>query len=223
MTTQQIVRCWDDHGIDAENQINLILKALHHPFNANNMHIIQVHMLAAVKHWWDLKTPENKVKLRECLSKDAAQNCTNRILVADPHALNPTDEKGPARFAGSNPHTEEPPLTMGEKIFNTLSDLTDKANAVSDALKNLLKPATSDNPNPIDRALAPIGLAVEQIFKDISLQEIASAPNIGNIAKEVIITQLEDLGRSIDDTAKDINAGFAQAVNEVTRFLPWNW
>ncbi|KAF3014260.1 hypothetical protein E8E14_010758 [Neopestalotiopsis sp. 37M] len=153
-TVQQVVRCWDDPKIDANETIDEILTILHHPaFPGKNKRTkIQQYMFDTVKTWWEGNPPEEQARLRSKLTKESVrsrghedQHLTLRDLVS---AGKP---RGPASFPGSSPEVRQPPkkvsfpLTwavneMGRDlnfIFVTArKSLSDPVGAIGDVVKH---------------------------------------------------------------------------------------
>lgn len=217
LTTQAVVHCWDENSIPADATIDNILGALHHPFNAEISSTVQMQMFATVKRWWDMKKPEQKIRIRSLLSKEAIQANANHER-SDPSTLN--NPKGPAVFEGSAPETTEPPKTVGVQILENIvgdlnkieSTITMAVNGTVKDIQNLLQSsATPGIPNPIDRALSMIGGDPVEVFKNIPIQQIKAAEGMGNLMKEVVIGELANACRTVDNVASTVSTGVSNA------------
>lgn len=107
-TTQQVVHCWDDDEVSADDTINAILTVLHHPQFVTEPTEIQKYMFQAIEAWWAAHTDKQKDKLRDHLSKSSCQKRGH-----EDHHMTIKDfegqSRGHAEFPGSRPHIEKPP------------------------------------------------------------------------------------------------------------------
>lgn len=228
LTTQAIVRAWDDPNLPSDTVIENIVQALHHPFNGTPASAIQLQMFAVVKRWWDSKSDEDKTKIRTLLSKQTIEKNENHI---DPEEFNRSSStKGPAQFEGSSPATLDPEKTLAEKILDMVSHHPAFADGQK-AVETLLKLApTPDNPNPIDRALSEfvaMGGDVVQVVGNTPISQIKAAANLGNLAKDVIVSQLSQVEREVDKAVTTVVSGLGSAATDVVGFFKkpfgWSW
>lgn len=225
LTTQAIVHAWDDSTVAPEAVIENVLQALHHPFNGTPTSAIQLQMFGVVKRWWDSKSTEHQAEIRKRTSREAIESNQNHI---NPENFSRFGSKGPARFEGSEPSTVDPEKTLGEKLLGKLLQHP----AIVDGQKvveTLLRMApTADNPNPIDRALSEFtsqGGDVVQLLEKVPLLDVKAAVGLGNLAKEVIVSQLEEAKRPIDNAVKEVTQAVSGLMTEAAGFFkkPWGF
>lgn len=106
--TQQVVKCWDDPTLDANEAIHQILTVLHHPAFSKRKTIIQQYMFDEVKKWWQGTSADEKDRLRRQLTRESVEERGH-----EKHDLDPTDlvtaYRGAAEFPGSRPEVVAPP------------------------------------------------------------------------------------------------------------------
>ncbi len=106
--TQQVVKCWDDPTLDANEAIDQILTVLHHPAFPKRKTIIQQYMFDEVKKWWQGTSADEKDRLRRQLTRESVEERGH-----EKHDLDPTDlvtaYRGAAEFPGSRPEVVAPP------------------------------------------------------------------------------------------------------------------
>ncbi|KAI0904192.1 heterokaryon incompatibility Het-C [Ustulina deusta] len=106
--TQQVVKCWDDPTLDANEAIDQILTVLHHPAFSKRKTIIQQYMFDEVKKWWQGTSADEKDRLRRQLTRESVEERGH-----EKHDLDPTDlvtaYRGAAEFPGSRPEVVAPP------------------------------------------------------------------------------------------------------------------
>lgn len=223
LTTQLVVRAWDDEKVDAEGIINEILKSLHHPFNADPFCRIPMQMLATVEVWWNAKSDGEKNKLRRQLSKDGVQNRENLVII-DP-TFWATQSKGPAHFEGSAPKTEaEPELTLTEATVRVVTDMissgldTARRLVPGGVLDSFVLPMSPTNTNPLDTAIGQMGgnFAKQIIEASVTIQQINSAPLLGNLLKETLAQQVAEQVKSTVETVNDVVQAANKAISKVT-------
>lgn len=107
-TTQQIVRCWDNHKLDAHRCVDEILSILHHPAFPAKKTPIQQYMFDTVEAWWKACPDDDKDSLRSKLTKESVQQRQH-----EDHTLTLKDfegkHRGPASFPGAWPKVRQPP------------------------------------------------------------------------------------------------------------------
>lgn len=106
--TQQIVKCWDDDSISADETIEEILQIMHHPAFPKEKTAVQQYMFDTVKQWWEHIGVGEKRLYRAKLSKESVRNRGHEA-----HELNLKDlegrKRGAAEFPGSRPVVKAPP------------------------------------------------------------------------------------------------------------------
>ncbi|KAI0406949.1 heterokaryon incompatibility Het-C [Xylaria palmicola] len=107
-TTQQVVKCWDDPELDADQTIDQILTVLHHPAFPKRRTVIQKYMFEEVRKWWEHNSAEEKDRLRQQLTRESVQERGH-----EDHELTlknlTTSHRGAAEFPGSRPDVIAPP------------------------------------------------------------------------------------------------------------------
>lgn len=115
-TVQQVVRCWDNHKLDAHHCVDEILSILHHPafasagaaVNKKSKTPIQQYMFDTVEAWWQANSAQDKDALRGKLTKESVQQRQH-----EDHTLTLKDfegrHRGPASFPGAWPLVRQPP------------------------------------------------------------------------------------------------------------------
>ncbi|KAG6005988.1 hypothetical protein E4U21_007481 [Claviceps maximensis] len=107
-TTQQVVRCWDDPSLSAEDTIRRILTILHHPAFPTKKTQIQTYMFDVVQSWWRGLSEEERIVLRSKLTKESI-----KVRGHEDHELTVQDiqgkKRGPADFPGSRLDVLPPP------------------------------------------------------------------------------------------------------------------
>lgn len=191
ITTSEVIGCWNNPSIDANQVIANILKALHHPYyiDFNSPNKLQKSMFDMVTSWWDDKSTDQRNTLRDLLKKSTIESGKNKFLIMNP------EEWHNARTFGKKPEEEK-------SLVDTLVD--NITNAVKDGIIDITKPAldqitktiqaipTPDIPNPVDLALSmvPAAIPAAKLFEGISPQAILAAPTMGNPLKDVITVVL---------------------------------
>lgn len=221
LTTQSVVQAWDNDNVDADAIINEILKALHHPFNADPFCRVQMQMLAIVKVWWDAKPDNEKANLRRQLSKEGVQNKENHIFV-DP-SFWASQAKGPAKFEGSAPNlAAEPDKTAGDAVVDVITDIIKNGLGIgAGGLLNIpgISPGMT---NPVDMLIAQVGnfsKAIEDA--GFTIPQIASAPGIGSILKDALVDEIAASAKTAVQTVNDIGRLADAAVDEVASWFRW--
>ncbi|KAI1425615.1 heterokaryon incompatibility Het-C [Xylaria sp. FL1777] len=106
--TQQVVKCWDDPTLDADDTIDQILTILHHPAFPKRKTMIQKYMFSEVDKWWQRTSASEKDRLRRKLTRESVEERGH-----EDHHLDPTDliaaYRGAAEFPGSRPEVVAPP------------------------------------------------------------------------------------------------------------------
>lgn len=97
-TTQQIVKCWDDPSLNADDVISDILKILHHPAFVHDKTEIQGFMYAVVGKWWNELPEDETALLRKKLTMEQV-----KVREHEDHELEvkPKGRRGPGEFPGS--------------------------------------------------------------------------------------------------------------------------
>lgn len=220
LTTQSVVRAWDDDNDTYDDQtISNILQALHHPFNATKSNLIQVHMLAIVQKWWTDLTEEERDDLKKRLSKEGVRNDLNNV--GGKHYGRKA--KGHAVFDGSTPEVikekEKDLLDVAGNLATSV--LGDAFRSVPKGITDLVTAPTAFNPNTFDEALKNVGGRVVDILKDVPIPVISAAPAMGKLLQDGAIQQLEEAGRAVGNVATDIDRTLSKAVDTVSSWLPW--
>ncbi|KAJ6783036.1 hypothetical protein PWT90_01858 [Aphanocladium album] len=97
-TTQQVVKCWDDNDLDADEIIEEVLTVLHHPAFVQEKSQIQEYMYKTVDQWWTDLPESERTLLREKLTKESVSQREHE----DHHLLvQPNGRQGPGHFPGS--------------------------------------------------------------------------------------------------------------------------
>ncbi|KAG6002927.1 hypothetical protein E4U54_000778 [Claviceps lovelessii] len=107
-TTQQVVRCWDDADVSADDTIRNILTILHHPAFPKRKTQIQKYMFDTVQKWWKGMSHEERAVLRSKLTKESV-----KVRGHEDHKLTMQDiqgkKRGPGNFPGSRLEVRPPP------------------------------------------------------------------------------------------------------------------
>jgi hypothetical protein len=222
LTTQSVVQAWDNDNVDADAIINEILKALHHPFNADPFCRVQMQMLAIVKVWWDAKPDNEKAKLRRQLSKEGVQNKENQIIV-DP-SFWASQAKGPAKFEGSAPNlAAEPNKTGGDAVVAVITDIIKNGLGIGAGGPLNIPGISPGMTNPLDKLIAQAGSDFSKAIEDarLSIPQIASAPGIGSILKDALVDEIAASAKTAVQTVNDIGRVADAAVDEVASWFRW--
>lgn len=220
LTTQAIVQAWDNDA-SPDSVIDKVLQVLHHPFNADPGSSFQTEMLAVVKLWWDLKSPNQQSQLRALLSKAAVESNTNHVHF-DPATFN--NPRGVAKFNGSAPDIAQPEKTLGQKLVSTVTGLVEISQPLNASqIKAMLDTlATPENPNPLDRTLGLLGGDFVKAFEGISQQDLKAWPNMGNILKDSALKLGGFEKKPIEIPIPPIPQ-LAPVVSEVVQWLKPSW
>ncbi|KAG6041450.1 hypothetical protein E4U41_004184 [Claviceps citrina] len=107
-TTQQVVKCWDDPNLSADDTIRKILAILHHPAFPKKKTPIQKYMFEVVQRWWRGMSDEERAVLRSQLTKESI-----KVRGHENHKLTMQDiqgkKRGPGQFPGSRLAVRPPP------------------------------------------------------------------------------------------------------------------
>ncbi|KAG5982853.1 hypothetical protein E4U55_001260 [Claviceps digitariae] len=107
-TTQQVVKCWDDPNLRADDTIRKILTILHHPAFPKKRTQIQKYMFDTVEKWWKGMSDEERAVLRTKLTKESI-----KVRGHEDHKLTMQDiqgkKRGPGSFPGSRLEVRPPP------------------------------------------------------------------------------------------------------------------
>lgn len=185
--TQQVVKCWDDPSLNADQVIASILKTLHHPFNIDfeNSDRLQLDMFRAATKWWTDKSSQQRDVLGHLLIKSTIAAGQHKYLISNPEEWHnfPTFGKKPA----------EDKSLVDTVIDNITSAVTEGGIAISQQtlteIANVMQSLpTSQIPNTVDQALCmiPAAIPVRVLFKGVSPQVFMAAPTMGNILKDVL-------------------------------------
>ncbi|KAK0513269.1 hypothetical protein JMJ35_004255 [Cladonia borealis] len=194
IATSEVISCWNDPSIDANQAIANILKALHHPFyiDFNNPNKLQKSMFDIVTRWWDDKSPDQQNTLRDLLKKSTIESGRNKFLILNP------EEWHNQRTFGKRPEEEK---SLVDSLIDNITDavkkgVVDISQPVLDQITNTIQAIpTPDIPNPVDLALSmvPAAIPAAQLFQGISQQAIMAAPTMGNPLKDVITVALNPI------------------------------
>ncbi|KAL8692072.1 MAG: hypothetical protein Q9218_002831 [Villophora microphyllina] len=185
-TVKIIVQCWHDPNVDAENAINNILEAIHHPFNTSGSSEIKKNMFNCVRDWWSFKEDKyQQDELLDLLTKNAVEKGTNRMLISKPtdyhlQKLTPRDTGKPVIKA----------LVDNIKKAQETGELKLSSAALDHVIETLQADATPEEPNPVDAALAQVALSAQTLFEGVDVQDIMSVPTIGELARTEMVGQL---------------------------------
>ena len=217
-TTREVISCWNDHSIDANQVITNILKALHHPFyiDFNSPNQLQKVMFEIVTRWWDDKSPDQRNTLRHLLKQSTIASGQNKLLILNP------EEWHNLRTFGKKPEEEK---SLVDTLVDNITDAVKKGiiNISQPALEQIAKTIqaipTPNIPNPVDLALSmvPAAIPTEKLFEGISAQAIMAAPTMGNPLKDVITVTLND----VRDVAPPWSAPVLSTVGKAWSSL-WN-
>ena len=185
-TTRQVVECWTNPSLDADQVIARILSALHHPFNINfaGPDHLQSQMFQAATEWWFEKTDQQRDFLRHRLVKSTIAAGQHKHLISDPAQWHnvPT--------FGSKPAENK---SVVDTLFNNIKDAVEKktidiAQATLNDIGTVLRSdPTPQTPNTVDLAISmiPGAMPVRDLLKGIPTEALISAPTAGNILKTV--------------------------------------
>lgn len=141
-TAQQVVRCWDDPEVDADETIDEILTILHHPAFPKKKTQIQEYMFDTVRGWWEATPPGEQDRLRSKLTKESVKNREH-----EDHQLTLQDfvgagrPRGPASFPGSQPEVRQPPRKFSFPIKWAINELVGDVNwAIGTVRKGMSDP-----------------------------------------------------------------------------------
>ena len=208
-TIKKVVEIWQPGSLaDVKPALNSILATLHHPFNYSKDNEIQALMVAEVLSWCTAKAehspraylaflqrldrPYMAAKLGEEAEQishshvpafTAAYASANRVGGTTVHDLTTVGTIGThPSFAERISSNIEKGLESGAMEGLTIKDLPD--------IKQIMESSpSSETPNPIDQSLARIpGMNLLSVFEGIDIGEIVSAPGMGIILKDAMIS-----------------------------------
>jgi hypothetical protein len=138
-TTQQIVKCWDDSSVNAEDVISDVLTILHHPAFVENKSEIQGYMQAVVGKWWNELPDDEKTLLRDKLTKEMVKDREHE----DHHmVIKPKGRHGPGEFPGSKVAVAKAKPRESFSLNSALRKFaSDSLRAIQTVLSYLLAPA----------------------------------------------------------------------------------
>ena len=186
-------------------------------------------MLACVKRWWDLKSPEQKEYLKGYLTQEAVENNKHHAIIDNPNQLG--GEKGPARFEGSRPDTAKPPRTLAEDLIEAIrtGKFGNPAEKVAkEALDLLQKSANEKVLAPVDRAVKELGAKIGQVadqLGDNAMTKLRGAVNITNTLKETLEYEVAMKAQRMAEDMKNAGKGVMNGLDTVAQGIKkvWPW
>lgn len=132
-TTQQIVKCWDDSNLNANDVICDILKILHHPAFVEDKTTIQDYMYAVVEKWWN-ELPEHETALLR--TKLTVEHVKVREHEDYKLEVQPNGRRGPGEFPGSR--VEVVKLKTSSPVDRAKDKITSNSKWALGAIVNLV-------------------------------------------------------------------------------------
>ncbi len=219
-TIRKITQVWQPgHEADVRPTLAGILDALHHPYNMSPESEVQQLMFAEVLAYlktrserdpegFDAMLPRlDKAHVAAKLGEEAAHTHADELTTAQAPAFEEAETAAPDHTTAhvrtpAHTLTTLPPENVQGLFATRISD--NIASSVREGiipglslddipgLRELMSmTSSSDNPNPIDQALTKVtGVGLLPAFKDIEIHDIISAPGMGNVLKEAVITMM---------------------------------
>ena len=182
-TTNEVISCWEKWDRNPDQAIDNILQTLHHPFDVDLQdrakNPLRYDMFSAVRNWWTAKDLEQRQYLQHRLQKSTIADSQHKIVIHNPGTWH--NEQA----FGKKPTEDK---SVVDTIIDNLKNIEDiPSKLFGQFVQVITKSPTSQDPNPVDKAIGmlPVAVPITQILQNVPQTAFLASAVVGNVLKSI--------------------------------------